>query len=179
MCFDRAFTALLRGEASAIPLMSLPWRKTETVYIVPQADRVTVIFAVDFPRDDERAIAKVFLSEFADAHRSANNAPPCNLTPEPPLELQGLRVDGSTKPVGYLSFVIFTQHVEEGRKEKTITLLTGFRNYLHYHLKATKTYMHMRMRKRVATLLQVLNRAIPGDEEKEKKTAQGRSFARS
>ena len=35
-----------------------------------------------------------------------------------------------------------------------MTLLTGFRNYLHYHLKATKTYMHMRMRKRVVGLLQ-------------------------
>lgn len=50
--------------------------------------------------------------------------------------------------------VIFPQHVDQGRQEKTVTLLTGFRNYLHYHLKATKTYMHMRMRKRVAGLLQ-------------------------
>lgn len=50
--------------------------------------------------------------------------------------------------------VIFAQHVERGRQDKTVTLLTGFRNYLHYHLKATKTYMHMRMRKRVVGLLQ-------------------------
>lgn len=50
--------------------------------------------------------------------------------------------------------VIFAQHVERGQQDKTVTLLTGFRNYLHYHLKATKTYMHMRMRKRVAGLLQ-------------------------
>lgn len=52
------------------------------------------------------------------------------------------------------SAVIFAQHVEKGRQEKTVSLLVGFRNYLHYHLKATKTYMHMRMRKRVAGLLQ-------------------------
>lgn len=50
--------------------------------------------------------------------------------------------------------VIFPQHVERGRQERTVTLITGFRNYLHYHLKATKTYMHMRMRKRVVGLLQ-------------------------
>lgn len=50
--------------------------------------------------------------------------------------------------------VIFPQHVENGRQDNTVTLLTGFRNYLHYHLKATKTYMHMRMRKRVVGLLQ-------------------------
>ena len=44
--------------------------------------------------------------------------------------------------------------MDRGRQEKTVTLLTGFRQYLHYHLKATKTYMHMRMRKRVVGLLQ-------------------------
>lgn len=56
--------------------------------------------------------------------------------------------------------VIFPQHVDQGRQEKIVSLLTGFRNYLHYHLKATKTYMHMRMRKRVAGLLQGESRYI-------------------
>ena len=57
-------------------------------------------------------------------------------------------------PLLGLAAVIFPQHIDQGRQDKTVTLLTGFRNYLHYHLKATKTYMHMRMRKRVAGLLQ-------------------------
>jgi actin related protein 2/3 complex, subunit 2 len=74
--------------------------------------------------------------------------------------------------------VIFPQHVQGGRQETCVTLLVGFRNYLHYHIKATKTYMHMRMRKRVAGLLQVLNRAVPEVEDKAKKTAQGKTFTR-
>lgn len=69
------------------------------------------------------------------------------------------------------------RHLDGDRAEKAITLLSGFRNYLHYHIKATKTYLHMRMRKRVQTWLQVLNRAVP-EQETEKKTAAGKSFKR-
>ena len=69
------------------------------------------------------------------------------------------------------------RHLDGERAEKAVTLLSGFRNYLHYHIKATKTYLHMRMRKRVQTWLQVLNRAVP-EQETEKKTAGGKSFKR-
>ncbi|CAN0100923.1 unnamed protein product [Pylaiella littoralis] len=176
--FDRAFDALREGRGGSVPPSAIPWRKNEVVYIVPQADRVAVIFAIDFPEADERAIAKSFLMEFVDAQRVANNSPPCTFTPDAPLELKSMPMPPGLRPVGFLSFVIFAQHVERGRQDKTVTLLTGFRNYLHYHLKATKTYMHMRMRKRVAGLLQVLNRAVPEEEAKAKKTAQGRAFNR-
>ncbi|CAM9677470.1 unnamed protein product [Ascophyllum nodosum] len=177
--FDRAFDALRGGRGASIPPAAIPWRKNEVVYIVPQADRVTVIFGIDFPEDDERAIAKSFLMEFADAQRMVNNSPPCAFTPDAPLELRSMPMPPGRGPVGFLSFVIFPQHIDQGRQDKTVTLLTGFRNYLHYHLKATKTYMHMRMRKRVAGLLQVLNRAVPEEEAKAKKTAQGRAFNRA
>ncbi|CAM9155071.1 unnamed protein product [Ectocarpus sp. 6 AP-2014] len=176
--FDRAFDALREGRGGSVPPAAIPWRKNEVVYVVPQADRVTVIFAIDFTESDERAIAKSFLMEFVDAQRVANNSPPCTFTPDAPLELKSMPMPPSHTPVGFLSFVIFPQHVDRGRQEKTITLLTGFRNYLHYHLKATKTYMHMRMRKRVVGLLQVLNRAVPEEEAKAKKTAKGRTFNR-
>jgi Arp2/3 complex, 34 kD subunit p34-Arc len=69
---------------------------------IAQADRVTVVYAVDFEELDERALCKVFLAEFPEAQRSANNAPPLAYTPEPPRELQGCKIRG--KPVGYLSF---------------------------------------------------------------------------
>ncbi|CAN0365995.1 unnamed protein product, partial [Laminaria digitata] len=152
--FDRAFDALREGRGGGVAPSALPWRKKEMLYIVPQADRVTVIFAIDFPEADERAIAKSFLMEFVDAQRVANNSPPCTFTPEAPLELRSMPMPRGQRPVGFLSFVIFPQHVDRGRQEKTVTLLVGFRQYLHYHLKATKTYMHMRMRKRVVGLLQ-------------------------
>lgn len=52
---------------------------------------------------------------------------------------------------------IFTGHVDTIEKcEKAATMLQGFRNYLHYHIKCSKTYLHIRMRKRVDLLLQGL-----------------------
>lgn len=57
-------------------------------------------------------------------------------------------------------------------------MICTFRNYLQYHIKCSKAFMHTRMRIRVESLLQVLNRA------KQKKaakatTASGRTFKRT
>ena len=55
----------------------------------------------------------------------------------------------------------------------------AFRHYLHYHIKAAKTNLHMRMRRKVRGWLQVLNRAsLSSDAPKEKKTISGRTFTR-
>eukprot|EP00121_Abeoforma_whisleri_P015213 Awhi_evm2s14022 len=55
----------------------------------------------------------------------------------------------------------------------TVNLLETFRNYLHYHIKCSKAYLHCRMRARVSASVKILNRAKP-EVEKEKKTASGR-----
>ena len=75
-----------------------------------------------------------------------------------------------------------------------ISHIQTFRDYFHYHIKASKAYIHSRMRKRTADFLQgeawpwmpfrvnfrltdaVLRRARPDQEEKERKTASGRTF---
>ena len=50
---------------------------------------------------------------------------------------------------------------------------------LHYHIKAAKTNLHMRMRRKVRGWLQVLNRAtLSSEAPKEKKTISGRTFTR-
>lgn len=36
-----------------------------------------------------------------------------------------------------------------------------FRDYLHYHIKCSKVYVHSRMRAKAGELLKVLNRARP------------------
>ena len=53
--------------------------------------------------------------------------------------------------------------------------LALFRDYLMYHLKAAKTYLHARMRRRAEDLQRVLNRALP-PAEGDKKTAGGKPF---
>lgn len=78
-----------------------------------------------------------------------------------------------------LDTVLFPRHFNNPETQaRTITQIQLFRDYLHYHIKCSKAYMHSRMRARVAEFLKVLNRAKP-EEEKERKTASGRSFVRS
>ena len=55
----------------------------------------------------------------------------------------------------------------------------AIRHYLHYHIKAAKTNLHMRMRRKVRGWLQVLNRAaLASEAPREKKTISGRTFTR-
>jgi actin related protein 2/3 complex subunit 2 len=132
---------------------------------------------VDFADPTDKAIAKVFLQEFTEAQRGIRGAPPVFYSKEPPGELTGIHFNYSPDCVGFISFSVEARHVEGAKKESAITLLTGFRNYLHYHIKCSKTYLHMRMRKKGEGWMQVLNRAIP-ETDTDKKTMSGKTFAR-
>ena len=179
----RAFSALLAKKSDGMPVVRVDYRKGESMFVCPTATKVVVIFQVDFADVTDKALAKVFLQEFMEAKRSVTNAPPVSYFPrEPPTELASL--SSSLRPgsdtAGYISFALEERHIQGERLENSMTLLAGFRNYLHYHIKASKTYLHMRMRKRVAGWLQVLNRAIPerAEADKEKKTITGKTFTR-
>ena len=174
---DNALSALQAKNSANVPLMSIEYRKNEMFFICPAPAKVVVIFLVDFADPTDKAIARVFLQEFAEAQRSMRSAPPVMYSKEPPLELAGIRFNYSPECVGFLSFALENRHVEGERKETVITMLTSFRNYLHYHIKCSKTYLHMRMRKRGDGWMQVLNRAMP-EVETEKKTMSGKSFNR-
>lgn len=109
-----------------------------------------------------------------------------------------------------MDIVLFPRHLTPQRRYENISHIQTFRDYFHYHIKASKVfvtgilaehrltyhlpqaYIHTRMRKRTADFLQgmnlsipllinlltpvVLNRARPENEERERKTASGRTF---
>lgn len=181
--FEQCFEALQQGNAASLGPVEIPYRRNETIYVLPQADRIVLVYSVCFEDKTDQAIARVFLQEFVDTRRTVNNAPPVAFGKDPPLELRGAPgLRNSPDLVGYLSLAIFPTHVDTTEKRlKAATLVQGLRNYLHYHIKASKTYLHIRMRKRVDLLLQVLNRARPEKDQSktQKKTITGRTFARA
>ena len=59
---------------------------------------------------------------------------------------------------------------DDASADKTVNLIHTFRDYLHYHIKCSKAYLHSRMRVRTSALLKVLNRARPEIKVTEKKT---------
>lgn len=159
--------------------IEIRYRDGEAVYLKPEGDRAIIIFSIQFRDADDVIFAKVFLQEYQDARRTMSNAPSVTYSQkEPPLELKGVRNLIVGESQGYVTFVLFAPHLADARKEQTIDNIQTFRNYLHYHIKASKAYMHTRMRNRVTSLLQVLNRAKTEPLVVEKKTISGRTFKR-
>ncbi|EME79107.1 uncharacterized protein MYCFIDRAFT_70735 [Pseudocercospora fijiensis CIRAD86] len=161
------------GEVRAIH-----YRDQEAIYIKASHDRVTVIFSTIFSDETDRIYGKVFLQEFADARRRAiQNAPQVMFRNDPPLELQGIPgLQSGKDKIGYITFVLFPRHLTPQKRFEVISHIQTFRDYFHYHIKASKAYIHSRMRRRTADFLQVLRRARPETDEKERKTASGRTF---
>jgi len=159
------------GEQRAV----VNYRDDETMYIEAKADRVTVIFSTIFKDPDDVVIGKVFLQEFREGRRASQTAPQVLYSVgEPPLELRATdaRVGDN---IGYITFVLFPRHTNRKVRDNTINLIHTFRDYLHYHIKCSKAYIHSRMRAKTTDFLKVLNRARPAIRQ-EKKTITGRSF---
>ncbi|KAJ3339830.1 hypothetical protein HDU93_007715 [Gonapodya sp. JEL0774] len=178
--FERAFDAQMDGRET--PLMAVHYRDTEVFYVKAGTDRVTVIFSTEFKEEQDKIFGKVFLQEFVDARRlpQIQNAPQVLYTNrDPPLELRGQPGLKDSDNIGYVTFVLFPRHFTKEKREDTISKIQLFRDYLHYHIKCSKSYMHSRMRARVAEFLKVLNRAKPEPINVEKKTIAGKTFKRS
>ncbi|KXJ92316.1 Arp2/3 complex [Microdochium bolleyi] len=160
-------------------IMAIHYRDEEAIYLKASHDRVTVIFSTVFREETDRVFGKVFIQEFVDARRRAiQNAPQVLFRNDPPLELQNVPGVKATTggEIGYVTFVLFPRHLTPQRMPDVISHIQTFRDYFHYHIKASKAYIHSRMRRRTADFLQVLRRARPENEEKERKTASGRTF---
>ncbi|GAA5876331.1 hypothetical protein JCM8547_008886 [Rhodosporidiobolus lusitaniae] len=192
--FERAFALQAEIESSPVEegasdsrtaVMSIHYRPSEAIYLLPSSDRVTVIFSTIFKEETDRILGKVFLQEFVDARRR----PSCQTAPqvlysnrEPPLEIRHLPGLETTERAGYVTFVLFPRHFSNPAVAAgTITHIQIFRDMLHYHIKAAKAQLHSRLRVRTAAFLKILNRAKPEKEEDDKKrvTASGRTFVRA
>lgn len=71
-----------------------------------------------------------------------------------------------------MTFILFPRHFTNAVvAESTISHIQNFRDYLHYHIKCSKAYMHSRMRHRVTEFQKVLNRAKNETATSDRKTA--------
>eukprot|EP00118_Oscarella_pearsei_P024665 m.306551 g.306551 ORF g.306551 m.306551 type:complete len:299 (+) comp41340_c0_seq1:54-950(+) len=175
--FEKYFDAQGKGEVDGAQAI-IHYRDDETMYVSAQKDRVTVIFSTIFKDDSDVIIGKVFMQEFREGRRASTTAPQVLFKHrEPPKELEGTDARVGSN-VGYITFVLFPRHTVPKSRNNTIDLIHTFRDYLHYHIKCSKAYLHSRMRSRTSVFLKVLNRARPEPKTTEKKTAQGKSFVR-
>ncbi|CAH8630938.1 Actin- protein 2/3 complex subunit 2, variant 2 [Schistosoma haematobium] len=137
------------------------YRPDETLYISALADRVTVIFSTVFKESDDLIIAKVFLQELTEVRRRFDRAPQVLYSQSvPPSELVGTDAAVGDN-VAYITFVLFPRHLTPQASSRTINLIHILRNYLHYHIKCSKGYIHRRMRAKTFEFIKILNRARP------------------
>ncbi|XP_014898878.1 actin-related protein 2/3 complex subunit 2 [Poecilia latipinna] len=162
------------GEKRAV----VHYRDDESMYLEAKKDRVTVVFSTVFKDDDDVIIGKVFMQEFKEGRRASHTAPQVLFSHrEPPLELKDTDAAVGDN-IGYITFVLFPRHTSANARDNTINLIHTFRDYLHYHIKCSKAYIHTRMRAKTSDFLKVLNRARPDAEKKEMKTISGKTFSR-
>ena len=179
------FKALLAGTKPPRASYVIPYRPRESMYVIPSDDLVVVCYAVHFENHVEQAIAKVFMQEIVISRKQNKDlmtAPSVTFSHEPPHELKqvpGLDLAQPADFIGYVSLAISKRIVEGGRLEKCVTLVEGYRAFLMYHVQATKSQLHTRIRRRASTWLQVLNRSMPEKLNVEKKTIKGRTFNRN
>lgn len=180
---DAAFDSLLNRSGGNGEIQQINYRDQGKMWVLPKADRVVVIMSIDFTDETDRSISKVFLQEFVETQRTVRNAttPTVTFGKNPPTELTSLNLGTPENTVGYVLFSFLKTGMTETSRARAMSLLSQFRVYLHYHIKASKTYLHMRMRKRVNTWLQVLNRAKPDHKDETNvgsKTASGKTFVK-
>lgn len=161
-------------------LKTINYRDGEAIFLRASHDRVTVIFSTEFKEETDRIFGRVFLQEFYDARKlqALQSAPQVTYSNrEPPLEIRHLPGLRRNENVGYVTFILAPRHFANPELAiGTISRIQLFRDYLHYHIKCSKAYMHSRMRYRVAEFLKVLNRAKPEVQTHERKTISGRTF---
>ncbi|KAF2352991.1 Actin-related protein 2/3 complex subunit 2 [Trinorchestia longiramus] len=158
--FQKYFEFQEKGEESNSRAV-IHYREDETMYIESKPDRVTVVFSTIFKDPDDVVIGKVFMQEFKEGKRGSQTAPQVLFShKEPPLELQDTDARIGEN-IGYITFVLFPRHTNKEARENTINLIHMFRDYLHYHIKCSKAYIHSRMRAKTSEFLKVLNRARP------------------
>ncbi|KAL5725691.1 hypothetical protein ACHQM5_008807 [Ranunculus cassubicifolius] len=87
-------------------LIALVHRPRESFFVLPEAEKVTVVFPMRFSDSTDTVLATSFLQEFVEARRTPGltNAPPCFWSASPPPELEGAPSHALTANAGFVTF---------------------------------------------------------------------------
>jgi actin related protein 2/3 complex subunit 2 len=169
------FATILTDKPSPLPPQLIIHRSDEAIYVRPLADQVEITYRTKFDDDDDFEMGKIFIQEFAET-KVAGPGVRAFLN-KPPVEVQSIFNSYDKSRAAYVVLSLRQQTIQnEAKQLNSVKLCLSFRNYLHYHLKCSKAYIHSRMRLQTANFIKILNRAFPDDEKTEKKTISGQRF---
>lgn len=161
--------------------IKLVYHPREPFFVVRQPQKIIAVFPMRFKEKSDVIIATAFFQELMDVGSSQKwaKAPPCAWSPIPPPELRGETFEDLSTNGGFVSFDISSRHIEGKRLDKTVWSLLNFYAYVNYHVKCTRGFIHRRMRKRLESLVEVLQKASSEEEEQQQiKKDKGCKFMR-
>jgi len=160
----------------------IPYRPTtlESIFVTPSENGAVATFAIHFSDPGDRIIGGVFFQELKAARTKVNSAPGINFGFTVPKDLESFQVPAAytekASAYGFVSLVLGPNQLSEAKRVQMAYTVPMLRNYLHYHIKCTKAFLHQRMRARTNLLLRELDNARPQPKKVVKRTASGKTF---
>ncbi|XP_010542958.1 PREDICTED: actin-related protein 2/3 complex subunit 2B [Tarenaya hassleriana] len=157
---------------ASVQMMNKPikivYRTTEPFYVFKKPHEITAVFPMRFKDHTDVVIATSFFQELVEVgnQKEMGKAPQCNWSPIPPPELTGEPLHDLSTNAGFVSFDITSRHIEGGKRlDNTVWNLLNFYAYVKYHIKCSRGFIQRRMRKRMESLVEVLNNTTLEDDE--------------
>ncbi|XP_006354443.1 actin-related protein 2/3 complex subunit 2B isoform X1 [Solanum tuberosum] len=148
--------------------IKLVYHPREPFYVIKQPQKITAVFPMRFKEKTDVIIATTFFQqELMDVAntKACAKAPHCIWSPIPPPELRGEAIEDLSTNGGFVSFDITSRHIEGKRLDKTVWNLLNFYAFVKNHVKSTRGFIQRRMRTCLKSLVEVLQKTGPQDEQ--------------
>ncbi|KAH0791544.1 Actin-related protein 2/3 complex subunit 2 [Histomonas meleagridis] len=155
----------------------IPYRKAtmESYFVTPTSQGAAATFSIRFSDPGDKIIAGVFFQELAAARTRVKSAPIVTYSNDPPADLGAFDLPTKDKNMyAYVTISLQSAQFSDRKKQDISFYLPMFRDYLHYHIKCAKAFMHQKMRARTASMLKILDAAKPEPKQKVRRTITGR-----
>jgi actin related protein 2/3 complex subunit 2 len=161
----------------------VPYRAAtgESYFVTPTDQGASVTFRIRFNDPGDKVIGGVFFQELGGdvVRRKYPGVPVVKYSETVTGDLASFEAPGGDpKLYGYVTIVLQARQLSAAKKTETADLVPMFRNYVHYHIKCAKAFLHQKMRARTADLLAKLAQATPEPKVKVIRGASGKVLTR-
>ena len=167
------------AEKSNFAPFEIPYRGStgESFFITPTDVGAACTFSIRFSDPGDKIIGGVFFQELAAARTRVKSAPAVTYSNELPSDVASVSsgiTSGDKSLYAYVTLSMQSAQLSDRKKQDTAYYLPMFRDYLHYHIKCAKAFMHQKMRSRTAAMLKILDAAKPEPKQKVRRTITGK-----
>jgi actin related protein 2/3 complex subunit 2 len=147
----------------------------ESFFITPTDNGASCTHRIRFSDPGDKIIGGVFFQELSAARTRVSGAPIVTFRADAPADVATIETGVGDKSLyAYVSVGLQGPQLSDRKKGVVADYLPIFRNYLHYHIKCAKAFMHQKMRARTAAMLKTLAAATPEPKVKVRRTATGK-----